>query len=316
MCGISAAQSWTTLPSLTPADLRGVSVAGAKVIWASGSRGTYLHSTDAGEHWQAAAVPGAADLDFRGVRAIDDNTAFLLSCAPGQQSRIYKTTDGGTSWRPLQVNPDPKGFWDAIAMWDPTHGIVLGDPIGGRFVLYTTSDGLTWRPMKGPEANANESVFAASNSALFLRGAHEAWFGTGGPGGARVFHTDDDGKTWSVAKTPIRNDSESAGIFSIAFSDAMHGVAVGGDYMKPNETRATVAFTDDGGKSWKLAPSEVSYRSAVEYLRDEKLWLATGPQGSNTSTDMRTWAPAGAGFNAVDHGWAVGPKGALAKLQP
>ena len=71
---------------------------------------------------------------------------------------------------------------------------------------------------------------------MFTRGTREAWFGTGGLGGGRVFHSEDGGQTWSVAKTPIRHDSASAGIFSLAFSDALHGVAVGGDYMKPDES--------------------------------------------------------------------------------
>ncbi len=310
------AQSFVTQPSLTPADLRGISAPGPKVVWASGSKGVYLRTTDGGEHWQVGDVPGAADLDFRGVQAFDADTAFLLSSGPGEKSRIYRTTDGGTSWRPVLVNPDPKGFWDAIAMWDPMHGIVLGDPVNGRFVIYTTSDGVSWQALKGPAANEQEGAFAASNSALFVRGAHEAWFGTGGPGGARVFHTEDGGKSWSAAKTPVRNDSPSAGIFSLAFSDALHGIAVGGDSLHPDETRGAIAITEDGGKSWKLPAVQLSYRSAVEYLRDQKVWIVTGPTGSDISADMKSWTPAGAGYHALGGVWAAGPRGALAKFQP
>ena len=114
----------------------------------------------------------------------------------------------------------------------------------------TTSDGDTWQKMKGPSANKDEGAFAASGTCVFTRGTREAWFGTGGIGGARVFHSEDSGQTWSVAKTPIRHDSASAGIFSLAFSDALHGIAVGGDYMKPDESAGTIAITVDGGKTW------------------------------------------------------------------
>lgn len=313
VCPIHA-QTWKSQGSGTSADLRGVSAANAKVIWASGSKGTYVISTDGGATWSAASVPGAVDLDFRGLQAIDGKTAFLLSSGPGEKSRIYKTEDAGAKWQALQVNPAPKGFWDAIAMWDPSHGIVLGDPVNGRFVLYTTSDGLTWQPQKGPQANDQEGAFAASNSSLVARGAHEAWFGTGGPGGGRVFHSEDGGKTWSVAKTPIRHDSMSSGIFSLAFSDSLHGIAVGGDYMDADSRVGTLAITDDGGKSWKNINSPFGYRSAAAYIPGKRLWMITGPGGSNWSTERNTWTAFDGGFNAMSFPVAVGPKGAVALL--
>jgi photosystem II stability/assembly factor-like uncharacterized protein len=308
------AQTWTSRDSGTVADLRGVSAASAKSVWASGSKATYLRSTDSGTTWKAAMVPGAADLDFRGVQAIDDKTAFLLSSGPGEKSRIYKTADAGANWRALQVNPDPKGFWDAIAMWDPTHGIVLGDPVNGRFVIYVTSDGVTWQPQKGPPANAQEGAFAASNSCLIVRGAHEAWFGTGGQGGARVFHSEDGGKTWSVARTPIRHDSANAGIFSLAFSDSLHGVVVGGDYMDAQSPRETLALTDDGGKTWKAVTAPFGYRSAAVYIPSVRKWVVTGPDGSNWSTDRVAWSAFNGGYNAMGVPVAVGRAGAIGLL--
>ena len=133
-------------------------------------------------HWKAAKVPGASDLDFRAVRAFDENTAFLLSIGAGEKSRVYKTADGGASWNLLYTNPDPKGFFDAIAFWDASHGIILGDPVDGRFVVLTTSDGgATWTQQKTPPAQPQEGAFAASNSCLMVRGTREAWFGSGGP---------------------------------------------------------------------------------------------------------------------------------------
>ncbi|HYK58383.1 MAG TPA: hypothetical protein VEV85_03040 [Bryobacteraceae bacterium] len=314
----ASAQAWVPQQSGTTANLRGVSAVNAAVAWASGAKGTFLRTADSGATWKTATIPGAADLDFRGVWAIDAKTAFLLSSGPGEKSRIYKTADAGANWQALRVNPDPKGFWDAIAMWDPMHGIVVGDPVKGRFTIYLTSDGVNWQPQKGPPANAEEGVFAASNSSLFVRGLHEAWFGTGGPGGARVLHTEDGGKTWNAAKTPVRNDSASAGIFSVAFSE-MHGVAVGGDYMKAAEAGRSGAISGDGGKTWSSAPVG-GYRSAVAFLTPKKMWIATGLSGSDVSMDGKTWKTFDSGaYNALsftmDAGWAVGPNGAIAKLK-
>jgi photosystem II stability/assembly factor-like uncharacterized protein len=196
----AAAQSWVPQISGTTASLRGVYAVSSTVAWASGSAGTFLRTIDAGEHWRPGKLPGASDLDFRAIRAIDDQTAYLLSIGTGEKSRVYKTTDGGERWNLLYTNPDPKGFFDAIAFWDATHGILMGDPVDGRFVVMTTDDGgATWKRQKTPAALPNEGAFAASNSCLIARGTREAWFGTGGPGGAREFHSSDAGQTWSVA---------------------------------------------------------------------------------------------------------------------
>ncbi len=113
-------QTWVAQSSGTRASLRGVSVVDSSIVWASGSGGTYLRTVDGGAHWQAAVLPGAADLDFRGVHALDRNTAWLMSSGPGAKSKIYKTTDGGAHWSLLYSNPDAEGFFDGLAFWDET----------------------------------------------------------------------------------------------------------------------------------------------------------------------------------------------------
>jgi photosystem II stability/assembly factor-like uncharacterized protein len=264
--------------------------------------------------WRDVAPRGVADVDFRDVEMIDERAVFLMSSGQGPQSRIYKTADGGASWMLLTTNLEPKGFWDCMSFWDPTHGIIVGDPVDGRFTIMITSDGATWQKIKGPSANKDEGAFAASGTCVFTRGTREAWFGTGGLGGARVFHSEDGGQTWSIAKTPIRHDSASAGIFSLAFSDALHGVAVGGDYMKPEDATANIAITNDGGKTWVApsGPSPAGYRSAVAD------GTATGTSGTDASKDVgQTWAKsADAGYNAISGKWMVGPSGRVATLMP
>jgi photosystem II stability/assembly factor-like uncharacterized protein len=142
---------------------------------------------------------GVADLDFRDIEAIDDRTAFLLGSGEGPKSRIYKTTDGGASWMLLATNLEPKGFWDCMSFWDPTHGIIVGDPAAGgdgRFTIMTTGDGATWQKIKGPSANKDEGAFAASGHA-FTRTGKVVRPGTAG---AACF-IPGFGGNWSVAKT-------------------------------------------------------------------------------------------------------------------
>jgi photosystem II stability/assembly factor-like uncharacterized protein len=332
LAGLACAQSWVGRPSGSNAGLRGVSAVNSKVAWASGAGGAYVTTTDGGATWQAAQVPGAESLDFRGIRAIDGRTVYLLSSGPGDKSRIYKTTDAGSHWTLQFTNPDPKGFFDAIAFWDAANGIVLGDPVragkedagasdAGQFAIWTTADGGGhWQRRHTPPALPNEGAFAASNTCLWVLGSREAWFGTGGPQGARVFHSKDRGRSWTVAATPIRNDGPSAGVFSLAFSDARHGIAVGGDYAKDKEERQNIAITGDGGRTWTApaGPVPKGFRSAVTYVRRKNMWLVTGTSGSDVSTDSgKSWKLFDSGsYNAMSFagtaGWAVGARGRIA----
>ena len=263
--------------SHTTEGLRGVSAVSRDVVWASGTHGTYLRTVDAGVTWTAAQVPDAGTLDFRGVVAFSADEAFLMSSGPGEQSRIYHTSDAGKHWDLQFTNKNPKGFFDSIAFWDAKHGVVLGDPVADEsgklaFEVLMTDDGQTWRVLpdaKMPAAMDGEGAFAASNSCIaVLPGSNSnLWFATGGKV-ARVFHSPDRGQSWEVFDTPVVHGPESAGIFSIAFRDSLHGVIAGGDYKRPRDDGPNLAFTDDGGKTWKL--SEIhpqAYFSAVAYDR-------------------------------------------------
>jgi photosystem II stability/assembly factor-like uncharacterized protein len=325
---VQARAQWEPQASGTKARLRGLSVVSREVAWAGGNRGTCLRTIDGGKTWVARAVPGASDLDFRDVHAVDADTAYLLSIGEGPQSRIYKTTDGGATWAAPFVSPDPKGFLDALAFWDAEHGLALGDPVAGRFVVLATDDGgRTWArvPPEGmPPALPGEGAFAASGTCLVASGEGRAWFGTGGARASRVFRSTDRGRTWTAHETPVRAGTASAGIFSLAFRDADRGVAVGGDYKAPEQSGDCVALTADGGRTW-TAPRgtpPAGYRSAVAFVpgaRGPRL-VAVGPSGSETSTDDgASWRPLGRlGFHAVGFagptaGWAVGEDGLIAR---
>jgi photosystem II stability/assembly factor-like uncharacterized protein len=320
----SFAQTWIPQTSNTTASLRGVSAVDDRVVWASGTGGTWLRTVDGGSTWQASKVPDAETLDFRGIRAFDERNAWLMSIGPGEKSRIYRTTDGGGHWTLQFTHPDPKGFLDSIAFWSPSQGIVVGDALEGSADVRTTTDaGAHWERRQTPPALPGEGSFAASNTCLFVRGLSEVWYITGGTGAGRVFHSTDGGRTWSVAPAPIRNDSASAGIFSIAFADSTHGMVVGGDYSKDKEDRQNIAVTTDGGRTWS-APTvgPHGFRSAIAWLPGSRLWIATGTSGSDISTDNgKTWKLFDEGsYNAMSFtssgaGWAVGGRGRIARFQ-
>ncbi len=327
---VTAASTWQLQTSGTSERLRAVSAVSERVAWASGNKGTVIRTDDGGAHWTLLPVPGAESLDFRDIEATSDRSAYVLSIGSGDKSRIYKTIDAGTTWVLQFTNSDPKAFYDAIAFWDERNGIAVGDPVNGRFTILRTSDGgKTWTltPEAGrPRALPGDGMFAASGTCLVVQGRTNAWIGTGGAAQARVLRTTDRGATWSEAATPIVAGTSSAGIFSIAFSDALHGIVVGGDYRKEQEPSANAALTNDGGRTWSTAGGVTlrSFRSGAVFVpgfRGREI-IAVGPGGTDRSTDGgRTWSPLGdVGFHAVSvdtsgkSAWAVGEQGKVGRL--
>ena len=308
-----AAPQWSLQTSGVTARLRGVSAVSDRVAWASGADSTVLRTTDGGATWKKLTVTSDA-LDFRDIDAVDARTAYVLSIGNGPASRIYKTTDAGATWTLQFRNDDPKAFYDAMSFWDRNHGIVIGDSIDGQFCVMTTENGgRTWVRVPAtalPPALENEGAFAASGTNIALFGKSHAWIGTGAGAKARVLHTVDRGRTWKIAETPLVAGA-SAGIFSIAFRDAKHGVVVGGDYRKEGEAVDNLAITSDGGVTWtSLKGAHVKglsgFRSAVAYVPSAAgvlrgTLVAVGPSGADYSTDDgHTWmALAGLGFDTL-----------------
>jgi photosystem II stability/assembly factor-like uncharacterized protein len=318
---------WTPQPSGSDSELRGVGVLDATHAWASGSGGTVLRTQD-GAHWDKLVVPGGETLDFRDLEALDEKTVILMSAGTGDAARIFRSSDGGVTWTLAHTNPDKDGFYDAMAFWDAKNGIVMGDPVGGRFVVRVTDDGgATWaapHALAMPEALPGEGAFAASGTCLFaVKGGADAVFVTGGAKVARIFHTRDGGRSWTAAPTPAPAGNASSGLFSVAFLDPKRGFAAGGDYKQPAFAGLNGIRTEDGGATWTPAPLSATgfYSGVVPVPGSKEDLVAVGLAGSALSHDGgRTWTRWGdAPLNAVAFsdsrtGWAVGPKGAIVKF--
>ncbi len=329
-CGLQA--QWVMQQSNTTAGLRGIHNVGDRIAWASGTNGIVLRTQDGGHVWQTCTVPpGAEKLDFRAVWAWDANEAMVMAAGPGEQSRLYRTTDGCKSWKQELVNEEKDGFWDAMVFQNgkssyadaANTGILIGDPVWGHFDTLILTAKREWSVEKNAcAAREGESAFAASNSSAFVFGSRRYVIGTGGKGGPRVLLSPllaygDASKPCLAVSVPLAAGNDSSGVFSLYFRDAKHGVAVGGDYKQPNNSSGTAAWTNDGGRHWTAASkSPHGYRSSMAWDADLKAWIAAGTNGSDVSyDDGKTWKALDNGeWNALSLPYVVGPKGRIAKL--
>lgn len=296
----------------------GTDSAGGPVVWASGSNGVILRSPHTMGGWTRLTVRGGETLDFRSIQAFDEKRAYVMSSGGGNDSRIYKTVDGGETWAQQFTDSRSAFFLDALVCDGPTRCFALSDPVDGKFLLVTTNDGEHWNTLPQdamPAALKDEGAFAASGTCLLLHD-NDIYFVTGGPA-ARLFHSPDLGRSWTVTTLPILSGNPGAGAFSVA-RRGKNMVVVGGDYKNPRSAERVAGYSRDAGRSWKLATQMPGgYRSAVAWLDDRTL-ATVGPSGEEISVDDgEHWKPNGSlNLNAVaavdfKHSWAVGANGTI-----
>lgn len=276
----SYAQTVKKLTSGTKTSLRGLSVVNDKIIWVSGSAGTVGRSMDGGNTWKWMIVKGFEKNDFRDIEAFDGMTAVIMGIA--DPAYILKTIDGGENWTVVFENKTKGMFLDAMEFWNDQSGIVIGDPIDGKFFIARTFDGGDkWQDIPKenyPIADSGEACFASSGTNVRKLNKQEAIIITGGLK-SHLIHRN------NKILLPIIQGTESTGANSVAVKNSKTLMVVGGDFNKKDSTYKNCFYTKDLGKSW-TAPTVPphGYRSCVEYLKGKK-WVTCGLNGVDYTKD-------------------------------
>ena len=304
--------------------LIGLHAVSDRIVWAAGTGGSYAWTDDGGAIWHAGTAPGADSLQFRDVYAVSLDEAYLLSIGPGEDSRIYRTVDRGASWQMLFQNDIDAAFFDCFDFREDGSGFAFSDAVDGEFPLLYTEDGDVWRVLPEgtlPSAQPGEGGFAASGTCLIVLDDQAVLIGTGNAAMPRAFRNEERGNAWTSSDVPLPG-GEAAGVTTLAFRDARHGVALGGDLTAPEAIQQNVAVTDDGGSTWRLASSP-GFPGAVygaTYVPGGIL-IATGPGGAAFSVDdAQTWSPLDSltwwsvDAASPDAVWMVGPEGRIARI--
>ena len=123
LCSDALAQRWSVQTTGLDTNLRGISVKYVStkgkrdfIVWASGSNGVILRSTNSGESWKQLNVQGASNLDFRDIEGFDADTAYVMSrtAKPMTKAKCSKSICHGH----LASSSAP--VTEAIAPWNLT----------------------------------------------------------------------------------------------------------------------------------------------------------------------------------------------------
>lgn len=312
---------WIKQESGTDASFRSIHVVTKTVVWAGGSKGTVLRTINSGTTWQVIKVSGAEKLDFRDIYGVNEKVAYIMSAGLAEEgaAKVFKTTDGGNTWKVVLEYKNKGAFFDSMDFWNEKEGILIGDPIDDKpFILRTLDAGNTWQRIdkeKLPSVLEGEASFASSGTCVAVQPNGKAWLNTQ----SRIFFTPNKGETWQVYQTPFKK-GQTAGIFGLHFWNENQGIAVGGDYKNDKEKVENVAITHDAGKTWKfLASAQPDGLKESGWRLPNQSLLLVGTSGTSIlEKDKTEWkAIDNESLHSIscfkDACWAIGGKGNLAK---
>lgn len=167
-------------------------------VWACGNNGVIIRSTNTGINWinqTGNGVPTNVNLNSICFIAID---TAVCAGNTGATTYVYRTVNGGTNW--TQVFTQANGTINAIGFKNSSLGFMTGNPVGGRWSLWkTTNKGLTWDStgmyisQAGSETGFPNSIAVRHNYVLF------------GTNNTRIYRSTNSGVTWSFISAMEQN---------------------------------------------------------------------------------------------------------------
>lgn len=274
---LSINSQWSEQTSGLTTQLSSVSGVTDNIAWVCGYSGRVLRTNNGGGTWINATgtgIPGTTDL--YNIFAIDSTTALVTGSTT--TTYVYRTSNGGLSW--VQVFTQSGGFIDAIWMTSPANGIMYGDPVGGRWSIWrTTNGGVNWDSTGMYLQQAGSE--AGWNNAMYVSGTN-VWIGTNN---SRVYYSLLGGitGTWTTQSTAQTNS------YALWFNTPATGMLGGAQLM----------LTSNSGVNWANVTSPgtanisgiTGFGTNWWFVRQASVIYRTTDNGASFTTDYT--APAG-----------------------
>lgn len=278
------AQFWTENASgfpLTNTGLSKIHIVDDNVAWATGYDGVnpnvnvqrFTTTSDGGATWTAGTIDvGDANLGISNISGVSATTAYvaIYPRLAGQQGGIWQTTDTGATWtrQTGAAFNSASSFANIVHYFNVNDGVAIGDPAGGFWEIYVTTNGGT-NYTRMPSANipaplTNEVGYLAQYTHL---GDH-IWFTTSA---GRVYHSTDKGVNWSVFQSPLSDFGGTNLSGDITFSTPNKGMI--------QDNSGNLFITQNAGSTWNavnISGTGFPYGGAIAYIPNTSRIVSTG----------------------------------------
>ena len=289
---------------VAPSDARVVYVGtGSDAIRSNVSTGRGVYrSADAGRTWMFAGLRGAGQIGGVRVDPRDANVAYVAAIGnafrPDSSRGLYKTSDGGRTWRRVLFLSDSTGAVDVelqpgnpdvvyASMWRAERKpwtIISGAREGG---VYKSADtGRTWRKLGGGLPNG---LFGKSNLAVTAADPRRVYAlveakPQGGSPGSGLYRSDDAGESWRLVNAQPALVARPFYYTTLAADPTNADVVYAGaeDFFK----------STDGGRTFARMPTPHGDNHDLwANPRDGRVLIQSNDGGAAVSlTGGRTWS--------------------------
>lgn len=256
---------------LTGFNFSGMTVTSTPLIFATGTSGMIIKSSNLGDNW-SSLLTGTTD-NLSGIHFINQATGYICGYyGIIGNSSIHKTTDGGNTWIGQNI-PSVQNLYD-IKFYDSNLGFAAGR---GLKILVTTNGGTNWT-LNYSGSTATEEfqavAFADANTGFAAGGYFNTSYYS------RFYKTTNSGTNWfsvNLADTAVT-------LYSIQFPYTLTGYACG--------TGGKIIKTVDGGNNWSsLSSGTTADLRCVYFINPLTGWIS-GVSGliRKTTDGGNTWS--------------------------
>ncbi len=273
--------------------------------WICGFNGMLLRSTDRGNTWSGSQIPYAGQLES--IIFLNERVGYVVSVGSSggdvRYSRLYRTDNGGVSWRDVSPRTDVS-FWGTYFI-NENQGVLVGGFCTDRYFFKTTDGGNSWTyQVHYDNFSINDSKL--SDIVLYDNGTGYA------VSSGMLWQTLNYGTSWSmITKIKANNWHEELSILK-------NSILVPYDYScAGSQARGGAVFSSDFGKNWIQRDFPTAcYGSFL--LNDSTGWVCGLDRSIYFTKDYgKTWTPKFCGISPGAHlddlyflddttGWVVG----------
>ncbi|MDI9357856.1 MAG: YCF48-related protein [Phycisphaerales bacterium] len=235
---------------------------------------------DGGNNWTDISTKFPIGVNFTSINFINSTLGFVFCyynppIYPEPVPRIFKTTDGGTTWVASDAGTNPKDAFRHSFFVNSNTGFVVGEKTDrGGFpdgsVLYKTNDGgQNWQAMEnGIKGGGLTSVFFSNSQIGYTLGDS-------------AFVTTDQGQTW--VDLSVQPAAYSSTGYAVYFLNNQVGYICGSGGL--------ILYTVNNGLSWSLDNKGINGHAVydIKALDSNHVFAATNTSVLLSSGSQQQW---------------------------